>query len=524
MPDAELLRQYCAARAENAFAELVRRHLNLVYFAALRRAGGNETLAKEIAQDVFTALARQAASLAHHATLAGWLYTTTRFTATKALRAERRRKDREQEAHLMSEPTTEEAHVADWERLRPLLDAALDELNERDREAVLLRCLQGQPFSAIGATLNLSEDAARMRVDRALDKLHTLLAKRGVTSTSAALAAVLATQAVATAPAGLAVSIVSSALSGTAVAAAAGSLATMIYFMSASKIVVSVAVAGVLATGVAVYRTHQAHSAGAELEQARAARLASAARLAALEKNVAAAEAEHADRLAALERARLTKANNLAAAARQAAADAEKAKQTKALQQFLANDPELVRLRLEVDRAPYKSGSHGLFLKSMGFTPEQIDRAADIRVARKASEYAQVAAGLDLPPGDGAADFLPKFRAEFGDDAAERFGSFLKTWRETSVVGELSAFQSYQDEPLSRQQAQRLIGILAAAADPNDGQGNNYARYDWDRVLREAEPVVSPVQFKALQAVAGYGRNQVLLASVAKQSTSTPAK
>ena len=72
-PDAELLRQYCDSRAQGAFAELVERHLNLVYFAALSRTGGNDALAQEIAQDVFTSLARQAASLARHATLAGWL-------------------------------------------------------------------------------------------------------------------------------------------------------------------------------------------------------------------------------------------------------------------------------------------------------------------------------------------------------------------------------------------------------------------------------------------------------------------
>ncbi|MDO8539657.1 MAG: sigma-70 family RNA polymerase sigma factor [Opitutaceae bacterium] len=213
--DPELLRRYTGLRAEDAFAELVRRHLNLVYFAALRRTGGNDALAEEITQDVFTALARQASSLSHHAALTGWLYTTTRFTAANAMRAERRRKAREQEAHIMSELDREtRPSTGDWERLRLVIDEALDALNEREREAVLMRCLQDRPFADIGRALGLSEDAARMRFDRALEKLRGVLARRGVTSTVAALGVALANQAAATAPSGLAASITGAALAG----------------------------------------------------------------------------------------------------------------------------------------------------------------------------------------------------------------------------------------------------------------------------------------------------------------------
>src|SRR5262249_36388335 len=100
-------------------------------------------------------------SLARHAALTGWLYTTTRNVAAKAVRAEQRRKAREQEAQAMNELFRDTGDSADWEKLRPVLDAALDELSDSDREAVLMRCLRQRPFAEIGVALDVSEDAAR---------------------------------------------------------------------------------------------------------------------------------------------------------------------------------------------------------------------------------------------------------------------------------------------------------------------------------------------------------------------------
>ena len=214
--DAELLGRYAANRDEAAFAELVRRYLNLVYFAALRQVGGDAHRAEDVAQLVFTRLADRASALVRHQTLAGWLHTTTRFAASEMMRTERRRLAREQEAHTMHElfPGSNPAAHADWERLRPIIDAALGDLSEADREAVLLRFFAGRPLAEIGARLNVSENTARMRVERALEKLELLLAKRGVTSTSAALGVALGGQTALAAPAGLAASVTSAALAG----------------------------------------------------------------------------------------------------------------------------------------------------------------------------------------------------------------------------------------------------------------------------------------------------------------------
>ena len=157
LSDTELLRRYAADGDEAAFAELVRRYLNLVYFAALRQVGGDAHRAEDVAQSVFTLLARKASTLTGHQTLAGWLHTTTRFTASEAMRAERRRQAREQEAHTMHELSIDSASDADWERMRLVIDEALGELGESDREAVLLRFFANLPFAEMGAKLKLSE-------------------------------------------------------------------------------------------------------------------------------------------------------------------------------------------------------------------------------------------------------------------------------------------------------------------------------------------------------------------------------
>jgi RNA polymerase sigma factor (sigma-70 family) len=208
--DNELLRSYAKTRSEEAFTELVRRHVNLVYSAALRQVGGDAHLAQDVAQTVFTELARKAASLSGCNSLTGWLYTNAYFAANKVARSEHRRRDREEQ--FMREPVHDNATAADWEKLRPALDLVMHELKESDREAVLLRYFENRPFAEVGAKLCVNENTARMRVERAVEKLRALLAKRGFT-TGAALASVISANAVQTAPASLSGSLATVALS-----------------------------------------------------------------------------------------------------------------------------------------------------------------------------------------------------------------------------------------------------------------------------------------------------------------------
>ena len=255
-PDAELLRCYASEGSEAAFAEFVRRHLNLVYSAALRRAGGNAHWAGDIAQQVFAAAARQAGTLSRHASVTGWLYTATRNAAHNLMRDELRRKAREQAAQADSELLAPAAANPEWERLRPLLDTAMDELSERDREAVLLRFFEGRALAEVGSRLGLSDNAARMRVERALDKLRGALARRGLTSTAAALGVALAHQAVAAAPAALAGSVAAAAVAGGGAAAGVG----VIGFMMANKLSLGTAAAVIAGGAFGVSLQSQAHA------------------------------------------------------------------------------------------------------------------------------------------------------------------------------------------------------------------------------------------------------------------------
>jgi RNA polymerase sigma factor (sigma-70 family) len=239
--DAELLTNYVTKRSEAAFAELVRRHLHLVYAAAFRQVNGDSHLAEEIVQTVFRDLAIKARELASRPSLAGWLYTSARFAAAKAVRSDQRRRLREQ---MTSELHDDPRAAIHWEQLRPVLDEAMHQLDEPDREALLLRYFQNRELKAVGVALGLSDHAARKRVERALDKLRDVLARRGVTSTASALGTALASAALCTVPSGLSANVITSAVADAAVIGS-GISSTFLQLMNATQI--KVASAGAIA-------------------------------------------------------------------------------------------------------------------------------------------------------------------------------------------------------------------------------------------------------------------------------------
>ncbi|HEX3989090.1 MAG TPA: sigma-70 family RNA polymerase sigma factor, partial [Verrucomicrobiae bacterium] len=220
-PDNQLLRCYAETKSEEAFAELVRRHIDLVYSAVLRRLNGDTHLAQDAAQSVFTDLARKAAALSHRVSLSGWLYTSAHFAASEFVRAETRRRSREEKFMREPDSTTCFAAEPDWEKLLPVLDEVMLELKESDREAILLRYFENRPLAEVGARLSLGENAARMRIERALVKMRALLAKRGVAGTEA-LAAAISANAVQVAPTGMAALLATNSVATAATFAATG--------------------------------------------------------------------------------------------------------------------------------------------------------------------------------------------------------------------------------------------------------------------------------------------------------------
>jgi len=229
--DADLLCKYAGDRSETAFAELVRRHVDFVYSAALRQVGNDHHRAQDVTQMVFINLARKASALVRHPVLPAWLYRAVYLEAASTRRRDWRRQKYERVAGAEAGITGSDGNVLDWERVWPVLDTAMNELSEIDRRAVLMRYFSNCPFAELGRQLGLTENAARMRVERALAKLHELLARRGIGSSSAALAATLASKAIASAPAGVATAATAAALAG-----AGGGTAAWMGLMASTKL------------------------------------------------------------------------------------------------------------------------------------------------------------------------------------------------------------------------------------------------------------------------------------------------
>lgn len=245
LSDSELLAAYTSQRSEEAFRVLVARHVDFVYSAALRQLQ-NPHGAEEATQSAFIALAAKAADLPPQTVIPGWLHHAARFAALKLQRTEARRKHWEQEAAALSE--THDASSSLDERALSQVDAALDELGDVDRDAVVLRFLQWKSLRDVAETLGTSEEAAKKRVSRALDKLRDVLARRGVAVSAVALATSLSQLPVSAAPAALSATVSSLAMT----TAATGSAFRAATLLASTKAKLTLAVAVMLVGGLAV--------------------------------------------------------------------------------------------------------------------------------------------------------------------------------------------------------------------------------------------------------------------------------
>lgn len=245
LDDNALLREYLGQDSQAAFAALVARHINKVYSVALRHTGRPQS-AEEITQAVFVILAHKADRLRGHTMLSGWLFETARLTSLTFIRGEIRRAQREKEAQVQTGLNENESDV--WRQIAPLLDAALARLNEADRHAVVMRFFDGRSMQEIGAAMGTGEDAAKMRVSRALERLRKYFARHRINSTTAVLAGAISANSLQLAPLGLADAVMSSV----AAKGAAISISTSTLIKGAMQIMAWTKIKTAIATGAAV--------------------------------------------------------------------------------------------------------------------------------------------------------------------------------------------------------------------------------------------------------------------------------
>ena len=263
LTDQQLIRDYAEGRSEAAFAELARRHVDLVYSAAVRILRDAD-LAKDVTQGVFLALAQNAPQLTDRAVIASWLHFTTRNLAVKTIRSDARRRAREQEAAAMN--ATQTHKTDDWEHIAPQLDDVLVELSEPDRDAVVLRYFQRKSAEEMAEILGISAEAAQKRVNRAVERLRDAFAKRGVAAGAVGIVAVVSANAVQAAPVGLA-ALVSTAATLAGTTATVATTTKIIAMTTLQKTAVSVTIAVLAIAGI--YEAREASLVRQQIESKR---------------------------------------------------------------------------------------------------------------------------------------------------------------------------------------------------------------------------------------------------------------
>ncbi|GEM_PF-2183803 len=257
MDKSELLKRYAQSADQEAFGEVVRDHGSWL-FSAARRQLGDEHLAEDVTQAVFLLLTKRARRLGRYRYVSGWLFLALENCVKHAKRDRARLARREKEAASMRKEAVEEAG---WEEIAPELEEAVGKLGKADREAVLLRFYEQRPLVEVGRALGISEEAARKRVERAVEKLRGMLEKKGISGTTAGLSAVLVGNVVREAPASLVEGVMRAVGGGNPVASAiargAMRLMRMATLKVAALVVAVMALAGVLAV--------QAQSGGAKV-------------------------------------------------------------------------------------------------------------------------------------------------------------------------------------------------------------------------------------------------------------------
>jgi RNA polymerase sigma factor (sigma-70 family) len=423
--DARLLRDYATGGDESAFRELVARHTDFVYSAALRQVNSPDA-ACDIAQSVLIDLARKSRAIAEKlpedASLMGWLHRGTRYAALNHFRDEQRRTARERQA--MEQLLTDSESAPDWEAIRPVLDEALDALGDDEREALLLRYFKNADFRAVGQTLGISDDAAQKRVSRAVDKLREYFAKRGVTVGAGGLAAVISANSVQAAPAGLAAAISSAAIVGGAAVTTTGLIAattTTIAMTTLQKILVTAALAA--AVGAGLYEKHEVSGLQEQVRTLQAQQTPMAGQIAALQDE-------------------RDKATNLVEALTEQVAEMKK------------HPAEVVKLRGDVGRLRQERNAiaSSNALSKLTASPEMRKMIRDQQKAGLSALYEDLAKSLNLTD-----DQKGKFNDLLADHVMDDIDRITELLRDGKSSAEVNQAFNDQDKALEAK-LQELIG------------------------------------------------------------------
>jgi len=255
----ELLQKYALRNDQRAFAQVVSEHVDMVYSACLRQVGDRH-LAEEVTQAVFVILARKAAALPDHIVLAAWLHKTARYAALNALKIERRRRIHERKAAEMAMELRNNGR--DWVGMEPALDEGIARLPETDRAAIMLRFFEKRSVAEVGGVLGVSEDAAGMRISRALEKLRVFFCRKGVVTSTAIIGSLMLRNGVQAAPVNLQASIaghaaaISEATIGAYGAAPFVRGALRMMFWEKARVAAAVLITMVMAGGGGTYLLH----------------------------------------------------------------------------------------------------------------------------------------------------------------------------------------------------------------------------------------------------------------------------
>jgi len=394
----------------------------------------------------------------------------------------------------MQEPTTQNAASIRWEEIRPVLDEVLAELKAADRDAVLLRFFESNGYAEVGTKLRLSEDAARMRVERALDQLRNRLARRGVTSTSVALAAMLSTQAGIAAPAGFVQSIASTALAQ----AAGGVPAAGLFQLMGTKTTFGVAslvwLAGILSIpmgGVAIYETRAAHRANLAVTAAQHEQAAQINRLKALQQEAGASEARVAEIQQILEQAQAGLTESLRASASAAATQPRDPRTDGA--RFLASFPLARALLTEAGRARTPPELLEIYRRA-GLTPAQIGDL-DTRT------WANRVESLTLSPngmGWSVSGFPPdnEMRQLLGDAGFREFEDYNRMADVQGVAARVALAVAYNAPPLTAAQIDQLAHAIYKV-EPNPTLAPNTP--EWDAAMAPLQSLMTPAQWQVAE-------------------------